>query len=83
MNLGRVLILGLRRMSTVSLIQMNASNNKEKNFDTCSRLISQVVASNTPAKTQLICLPECFSFIGENSSESIEAAEIIHESFIH
>jgi predicted amidohydrolase len=93
---NKISFLALRGMSTaaappaavVSLIQMNASSNKERNFETCARLISQVVASNSAAtsssltKTQLICLPECFSFIGENSFESIEAAEDFHESCI-
>jgi predicted amidohydrolase len=68
-------------MSTVALIQMNASNNKDLNYDTCARLINQVISS-TSAKIELICLPECFSFIGETSTESLHAAESFHESYV-
>lgn len=68
-------------LSTVALIQMNASRDKERNYETCVRLINQVIRS-TSAKIQLICLPECFSFIGENSNESIAAAENFDRSDI-
>jgi deaminated glutathione amidase len=69
-----------RRMSsTVGLIQMNATNNKDRNYETCVHLINQLIAS-TPSKIELICLPECFSFIGEASTESLNVAERIDES---
>ena len=72
-------------MARVALIQMNATNDKERNYEICAQLISQLVLSShssSMSKIQLICLPECFAFIGQTSVESIEAAEDLHESLV-
>ena len=62
-----------RVTATIALIQFCAGNDKEKNWLTCERLIRQAVTENS--EVQLVCLPENFSFMGNNRYESLAAAE--------
>lgn len=55
----------------IAVCQMNSINDKEKNFQSASSMISQ--AATIGAK--MIFLPECFDFIGTNKQEAIDAAE--------
>ena len=56
-----------RETGIIAAIQMCSTNNKIANRELCGRLIAE--ASRNGA--QLVCLPECCSFIGKNSVETI------------
>lgn len=49
-----------RQLGRVAVAQMTATGDSSKNFDTCSDLARQAA----DAGCALLCLPECFSFIG-------------------
>ncbi|CAI5483814.1 unnamed protein product [Closterium sp. Yama58-4] len=59
---------GCRR---VAVAQMTSVGDVEKNFATCKSLVEQAAA----AGAALICLPECFSFIGARDGEAAAVAE--------
>jgi hypothetical protein len=65
---------------TIAAIQMCSTSDKEKNFATGERLIRASLNGLTQSPVKLVCLPECFFFIGENIGQSLNAAENIHES---
>lgn len=69
---------------TIAAIQMCSTSSKEKNLEMGERLIREAVANCPPGSPaiKLICLPECFFFIGESMQQSMEAAETISESAI-
>jgi len=60
---------------TIAIVQMCACGDKEVNYATCERLIREACTGSPSALPVLICLPECFSYIGETGAESIAAAE--------
>lgn len=55
----------------VAVAQMTAVADQEANFKTCEHLAGQAAA----AGCQLLCLPECFSFIGSSQVESLGKAQ--------
>ncbi|CAI7913810.1 unnamed protein product [Closterium sp. NIES-54] len=55
----------------VAVAQMTAVGDVEKNYATCKLLVEQAAA----AGATLLCLPECFSFIGERDGEAAAVAE--------
>ena len=68
---------------TIAAIQMCSTSDKEQNYATCERLIRTAVSNislNSPVK--LVCLPECFFFIGESLTQSMNAAETLTDSNI-
>lgn len=52
----------------VAVAQMTSINDIDANFDTCARLTEKAAGEGA----MLMCLPECFSFIG---AESLSIAE--------
>lgn len=82
-----------KNKANIALIQLNVCNNKEINYNKVLNSITSLYSNHNnninnsnndsnDVKFDLICLPECFSFIGENSNESIENAESFHDSEI-
>mmetsp|Transcript_1410 Transcript_1410/g.1919 ORF Transcript_1410/g.1919 Transcript_1410/m.1919 type:complete len:335 (+) Transcript_1410:254-1258(+) len=61
--------------ATVAVGQMTSTNDRDHNFKICRELAD--AAAKRGAK--LLCLPECFHFIGFSTRETIEAAEMIEE----
>jgi len=55
----------------LGLVQMCSRNNKEVNFQECSRLVAEAAAKGCA----LVTLPECFSFIGAQPGDAPRAAE--------
>lgn len=71
-NFKRTLTMNSNK-SLIAVCQMNSINDKEKNYQSASSIISQ--AASVGAK--MIFLPECFDFIGTNKQEAIDAAELL------
>jgi len=61
--------------SIVAVGQMTSTNDKTHNFEICRDLAEE--AARRGAK--LLCLPECFNFIGFTTKETIEAAESVED----
>jgi hypothetical protein len=59
----------------VAAIQMCAVNNKLTNLQTIARLVRRAVAEGPGA--ELVCLPECCTFMGLNGDQTVAAAEPI------
>ena len=55
----------------VAVCQMTATSDREANYATCARLIVESAALGAT----LVCLPECFHFIGAAAEESVAIAE--------
>merc|ERR1711871_1710605 len=58
----------------VACIQFTATEDRERNFAICKRLVTEA-ATNGGAK--FCCLPECFHFIGNSTLKSIDIAETL------
>ena len=61
------------RKMNVAVLQFCATPDRQANFDICAKLILSVVER----KAQLICLPECFHFIGDGEKKSLDICEDI------
>lgn len=57
----------------VAAVQLTSTADKEANFVNARSKIEQAAARGA----KLICLPECFMFIGSSAQESLQAAEPI------
>lgn len=55
----------------VAVAQMTAVGDLDANFNVCSGLVQQAHEE----KCSMIFLPECFSFLGDNSKQSVAVAE--------
>ncbi|KAK3259876.1 hypothetical protein CYMTET_31144 [Cymbomonas tetramitiformis] len=55
----------------IAVGQMTAKNDLLTNYSTCERLCQQAAE----AGCKLLCLPECFSFLGSSDQESLSIAE--------
>lgn len=55
----------------VAVAQMTAVGDLDANFHVCSSLVQQAHEE----KCKMVFLPECFSFLGSNSGQSVEVAE--------
>ena len=62
-------------MTKVGVCQMTATSDREANFAVCARLIAEAKEQGAA----LVCLPECFHFIGEAAEESVAIAESISD----
>mmetsp|Transcript_45373 Transcript_45373/g.82898 ORF Transcript_45373/g.82898 Transcript_45373/m.82898 type:complete len:389 (+) Transcript_45373:86-1252(+) len=62
---------GAQRKARVALVQMTAVNDKDKNFAACSERVKEAKALGC----DMVCFPECFSFIGARPGEAQKAAE--------
>jgi len=60
----------------VAVAQMCSSNDREANLASCSRLCEEAVNQ----RASLLCLPECFSFIGTHSTEASGVVEPVDGS---
>eukprot|EP00735_Rhodelphis_limneticus_P012246 TRINITY_DN5463_c0_g1::TRINITY_DN5463_c0_g1_i1::g.26662::m.26662 TRINITY_DN5463_c0_g1::TRINITY_DN5463_c0_g1_i1::g.26662 ORF type:complete len:300 (-),score=25.31,sp/Q94JV5/NILP2_ARATH/53.87/2e-96,CN_hydrolase/PF00795.17/1.2e-20,CN_hydrolase/PF00795.17/1.7e+02 TRINITY_DN5463_c0_g1_i1:289-1188(-) len=49
------------RALRIAVGQLTSTASRESNFETCSRLVKEAVA----AGAQMLCLPECFDFVGK------------------
>lgn len=68
---------------SIAAIQMCSTSDKERNFATGERLIrASISGSLTQSPVKLVCLPECFFFIGESPEQSLNAAENIEDSSV-
>jgi extradiol dioxygenase family protein len=59
----------------VAAVQMCSVENKLKNLQTIARLVRRAVAEGLGA--ELVCLPECCTFMGLNGDQTVAAAEPI------
>ncbi len=57
----------------VAAIQLCATDNLNANLATCERLVVQAVERGA----QLVLLPECFAFLGEQEKDKFEIAEFL------
>eukprot|EP00795_Rhopilema_esculentum_P010708 gene10708-19485_t len=63
----------------IAVCQMTSSNNKERNLEVVAQLVKE--ASSVGAKA--VFLPECFDYVGENRSQTVELAEPLHGDTIN
>ena len=61
----------------VACIQFTATEDRERNFAICKRLVTEAA---TDGGAKFCCLPECFHFIGNSEVKSIDIAEALDES---
>ena len=59
----------------IAVLQFCAKPDLEANFEICSKLIASVVEKGA----QLICLPECFYFIGDGVKKSIDVSQELED----
>ena len=60
----------------VACVQFTATTDRKRNFEVCSSLIKEAAKLGS----KLICLPECFHFIGDAKTKSIDVAEEFNEA---
>ena len=65
-----------RRKLKVACVQFTATTDRKRNFEICSSLIKEAAKLGS----KLICLPECFHFIGDAKTKSIDVAEEFNEA---
>jgi predicted amidohydrolase len=56
---------------TVAVCQVCSTSNIEENYLNCARAIEAASKSNA----KFVCLPECFSFMGEEKGDSLKIAQ--------
>ena len=59
--------------SKVGLVQMRSCNDVDENFACCSSLVCKAVGQGA----QLVCFPECFSFMGAAPGEAQRIAQTL------
>ena len=64
-----------KRKLKVACVQFTATTDRDRNFRICSKVIQD--AANLGS--EFVCLPECFHFIGDANTKSIEVAEKMDE----
>ena len=60
----------------VACVQFTATTDRKRKFEICSSLIKEAAKLGS----KLICLPECFHFIGDAKKKSIDVAEEFNEA---
>lgn len=64
-----------KRQLKVACVQFTATTDRDRNFKICSKVIQD--AANLGS--EFVCLPECFHFIGDADTKSIDIAESLDE----
>ncbi|XP_065068309.1 deaminated glutathione amidase-like isoform X2 [Rhopilema esculentum] len=59
----------------IAVCQMTSSNNKERNLEVVAQLVKEASSA--------VFLPECFDYVGENRSQTVELAEPLHGDTIN
>lgn len=64
------------RKTKVAAIQLCSGNDREANLKSIDRLVAEAASNGA----RLVCLPECCSFMGSQSSELLAVAEYVDNS---
>jgi len=62
----------------IAICQLCSTNDVDSNFSACELLVKKAKKFGT----QLVCLPECFAFVGENNGDAFRVADFVEDNLL-